>query len=58
MYFENFEKEWKCRVRTAEGEASPLEKDSRSGETGRRNDPTNACIRDGVEKNAERRSGS
>ena len=27
---------------TAEGEASPLEKDSRSGETGRKSDPTNA----------------
>ena len=45
-------------VRTAEGEASPLQKDSMSGETGRRSDPTNACIRAGAEKDAERRSGS
>ena len=50
---------WKSRVRTAEGEASPIEKDSRrSGETGRRGDPNNACIRAGAEKDAEQRRGS
>ena len=49
---------WKYRVRAVEGEASPLEKDSWSGETGRRSDPTNACIRAGADKDAEQRSGS
>ena len=46
------------RVTTAEGEASPLEKDSRSGETRRRSDPKNACIRAAAEKDAEPRSES
>ena len=36
----------------------PLEKDSRSGETGRRSDPTDACIRAGAEKDVEQRRGS
>ena len=58
VYFENLRIRWKCRVRTAEGEASPLEKDSTSGETGRRSDPTNACIRAGAEMDAERNNGS
>ena len=49
---------WKFRVRTAEGEASPLEKDSWNDEAGRRSDPTNACIRAGADKDAEQRSGS
>ena len=49
---------WKCRVRTAEGEVSPLEKHSRSGETGRRSHPMDARIRAGTEKDAEQRTGS
>ena len=39
----NLRVRWKSRIRsTAEGEAFPLEKDSRSGETGCRSDQTNA----------------
>ena len=56
--FENLIIRWKSRVRTAEGEASQLEKDRRIGDTGRMSDPTNACIRAGAEKDAEQRSGS
>ena len=41
--FGEYDGEAGLRIRsTAEGEASPLEKDSRSGETGRRSDPTSA----------------
>ena len=40
--FGEYDGEARLRISsTAEGEASPLEKDSRSGETGRRSDSTN-----------------
>ena len=41
--FGEYDGEAGLRIRsTAEDEASPLEKDNRSSETGRRSDPTNA----------------
>ena len=54
------------RIRsTAEGEASPPEKDSRSGETGRRSNPTNdtpepalRTLSTGVEATPRRMRGS
>ena len=50
---------WKSRIRsTAEGEASPLEKDSWSDGTGRRSDPTNETIRASAKQDAVHRNGS